>query len=212
MEPLAKLWTWAGHTFIPLAVGWAVFVRGGLDGATAAPGAFISRAYWGLLVTFAAAGVLVWAFALYARAAKQTGSGTVIPPNTTFERNEARSPLITWATVVVFAVTVAAALTIFGIRYADSRISKWENLNSLSAGFLGSRVLAHEQGCGHQPCFAVAPRVDAAGKPLSGVNEYVLYLTDGILIAAVLPMLVGLGYLVFTARRRPQLVGPPAHA
>ena len=53
MEPLAKLWTWTGRSFIPFAVGWAVFVRGGLDSASPSLGALVSRGYWGLLVTLA---------------------------------------------------------------------------------------------------------------------------------------------------------------
>jgi hypothetical protein len=73
MKPLAKLWTWIGQSFIPLAVSWAFYVRGGLP--TDKPptdGVLISRAYWGVLITLAVGIVLCAAFALYARSEGKT--------------------------------------------------------------------------------------------------------------------------------------------
>lgn len=207
MEPLAKLWTWTGHSFIPLAVGWAVFVRGGLDNAPTSIGVLVSRGYWGLLLTLAAACVLIWSCALYVRAAKRKGFGIVTPPNTTFESSEARNPRISWGTIIVFALAVAVALVLFGERYADSHIHAWDDVSALREEFLASRLAAHERGCSHQPCFAVGPRVDGAGKPVPGVNEYILYLTDGALLAVALPALLGLIYMFFIGFRRT----PPAH-
>ena len=88
MIPLAKLWTWTGQLFIPLAFAWAVYIRNGLDSAPPADGVLVSRAYAGLVLTLAAATVLSWSFALYVRAARQRQAKVLVPPNTTFEDEE----------------------------------------------------------------------------------------------------------------------------
>ncbi|MER9684687.1 MULTISPECIES: hypothetical protein [unclassified Mesorhizobium] len=196
MKPLAKLWTWTGHSFIPIAVGWAVYVRGGLNGETASLGVLVSRGYWGLLLTLGAANILAWTFALYMRAAKRIGMRLVVPPNTTFESSDSRSRLISWGTAVVYAATIMAALVIFGVRYSESRIYVWNDMSPLNVGFMSSRLTAHSRACSHQPCFAVGPRFNDAGKPLSGVNEYVQYFTDGLLLVSAAALLLGLGYMV----------------
>lgn len=202
MGALAKLWTWTGHSFIPVAVGWAVFARGGLDSAAPSIGVLVSRGYWGLLMTLAAACVLIFAGALYVRAAKRNGLGIVVPPNTTFESGEERSLPISWGTVIIFGLAVVAGLAVFSARYADSRIHAWDDVRPLREEFLASRLTAHERGCSHQPCFAVGPRVDGAGKSLPGVNEYILYLTDGALLAAALLVMLGLAYMLFVGLQR----------
>src|SRR5947209_2189872 len=98
MMPLARLWTWTGQLFIPLALGWAVYVRNGLDTTAASEGVIVSRAYAGLLLTLACGAVLCWAFALYVHAAKQRGAHTLVPPNTTFENKKERNRALSWAT------------------------------------------------------------------------------------------------------------------
>jgi hypothetical protein len=50
----------------------------------------------------------------------------------------------------------------------------------------------------HQPCFAVASQFDKGGKIPSGVNEYILYLTDGVLIILFLTLVVGLVFVIAT--------------
>ena len=85
MMPLAKLWSWTGHAFILFAIGWAIFVRGGLSDKSLSEGVAISQGYWGLVVALIAANALVWTSALYVRAAKRAKVQVLVPPNTNFE-------------------------------------------------------------------------------------------------------------------------------
>jgi hypothetical protein len=191
MSALAKLWTWIGQTFIPVAIAWAVYVRGGLAGEHLGEGVLISRGYWGLLVTLVVGSALAIVAALYVREARRSRAGILVPPNTTFDET-GRSRLISWGTALVFTLFVLAALALFGDRYADSRIYLWDGMSPLASGFWSSRVKAHEAGCGYQPCYAMAQRL-YPGRPVSGVNEYVLYLTDGalgILMAALVAAII----------------------
>lgn len=196
MQPLAKFWTWAGHAFVPLAVGWAYYVRGGLDAAPPPEGALISRGYWGLLLTLVVASLMTWACALYVRAARAGGHPVTPPPNTTFETDGNRSKLMTWGSAFVFAAAILGALTVFGVRYGDSRIHGWNDPKPLSDGFMSSRADAYRRGCPHQPCYAVASRIGEAGKPLGGVAEYILYVSDGVLLLSTVPLAVGMAYLI----------------
>jgi hypothetical protein len=98
MMPLAKLWPWTGHAFILFAIGWAIFVRGGLIDKALPEGVAISQGYWGLVVALIAANALILALALYVRA----GITSLVPPNTNFEELEDRNLVISWGTVFVF--------------------------------------------------------------------------------------------------------------
>jgi hypothetical protein len=116
---------------------------------------------------------------------------------------EGRNALISWGTVIVFAVAVLTALAVFGRRYADSRVHGWNDVNPLGAEFLTSRLVAHQLGCIHQPCFTVGPRLESIGNPLPGVNEYILYLTDGGLVAIGFAVVLGFAYMLFIGCHRP---------
>lgn len=202
MTPLAKLWTWTGQSFIPLAVAWAVYVRNGLlADKPPTDGAIISRAYWGLLITFAAGIVLSWTFALYARAAKEKHSSNPIPANTSFETENNRNLVISWATVCAFGLAVTLALIVFGVRYGQSAIYAWDAQSPLAQGFWASRIKAYELGCASQPCFAVGQRFDAGG-PVYGVNEYILYVTDGAIAVLAVLLLVGVLFLFRALRQK----------
>ena len=205
MNPLAKLWTWTGQSFIPLAIAWAVYVRNGLL-AEKPPteGAIISRAYWGLLITLAAGTVLSWTLALYARAAKEKHSNILIPANTSFESETNRNRVISWATVCVFGIATTLALVVFGVRYAESMIYTWDAQSPLAQGFWASRVRAYELGCASQPCFAVGQRFDANG-PIYGVNEYILYVTDGAIAVLAVLLLLGILFLFKAVRQKSKL-------
>jgi hypothetical protein len=72
MAALAKLWTWIGQTFVPLAVAWAVYARGGLPGEHIEEGVLITRGYWALLVTLVVGNGLSLVGALYVREARRT--------------------------------------------------------------------------------------------------------------------------------------------
>jgi hypothetical protein len=196
MKALAKLWTWIGNSFIPLAIGWGLYVRNGLADQPPPLGVLISRAYWGVLVTLIAGTALTWTMALYVRLAKTERALILAPPNTAFEEDGARSRIISWGTVFVFVLSVLLALTVFGIRYAESQLHKWDGAQPLQASFWDSRAKAYELGCAKQPCFAIAQRIDAAGNPIFGVNEYILYLTDGALVFLTILMLLGALFLI----------------
>ena len=200
MMPLARLWTWTGQLFIPLALGWAVYVRNGLD--TTAEGVVVSRAYAGLLLTLACGAVLCWAFALYVRAAKQRGAHTLVPPNTTFEDKKERNRTLSWATAVVFAVAILAGSILFASSYSNSRIHGWDATTPLSNDFWSSRLAAHGQGCPAHPCFALGPRMVAGRGPINGVFEYLPFLTDGAVLLLAFAFLSGI-VLVLAAWREP---------
>jgi hypothetical protein len=190
MLPLAKLWTWIGQTFIPVAIAWAVYVRGGLAGEQIEESVLISRGYWGLLVALAVGTSLAIVALLYARETHRSKSRSCIPTNTTLDETGKSIP-ISRGTAVIFILFVLGSLGLFGGRYADSRIHAWEGISPLASGFWSSRLKAHEGGCGHGPCYAVAERLNL-GHPISGVNEYVLYLTDGILVLLIAALIVSM--------------------
>ncbi len=102
MNALAKCWTWIGFAFVPLAIGWAIYLRGGLSDQPPALGVLISRGYAGLLVSLIAGCALIWVLALYVRAARKQGVRTLVPPNTMFEEMDKRHTVISWATLVIF--------------------------------------------------------------------------------------------------------------
>ncbi|BAV52657.1 Phosphoglycerate kinase (plasmid) [Mesorhizobium loti] len=191
MLPLARLWTWIGNLFIPLAIGWAVYVRGGLTEKPPPEGVLVSRAYWGLLVTLIVAAALMWTLAFYVQIAKRKNALLLVPPNTTFEDEAVRSRIISWATVCAFALAVSLALIVFGVRYGESQIHRWDDPLALQGDFLGSRTKAYALGCPKQPCFAIGQRIDGANSPIFGVNEYILYVSDGGLVVVVLLIVAG---------------------
>src|ERR1700730_13478789 len=143
MLPLARLWTWAGNLFIPLAVGWAVYVRGGLTDKPPSNGVLVSRAYWGLLVTLIVAATLTWTLAFYVHLAKRKHAMILVPSNTTFEDDAVRSRIISWATLCAFALAVSLALILFGVRYGESQIHRWDDPQPLQSEFWGSRKEAY---------------------------------------------------------------------
>jgi hypothetical protein len=206
MLPLARLWTWVGNLFIPLALGWAVYVRGGLTDKPPPNGVLVSRAYWGLLVTLIVAAALTWTLALYVQLAKRKNALLLVPPNTTFEDEAARSRIISWATLCAFALAVSLALVLFGVRYGESQIHLWDDPQPLQSEFWASRTKAYALGCPKQPCFAMGQRMDAVKSPIFGVNEYILYVSDGGLVVVALVIVAGGVLLITTIVYRP----PPA--
>ncbi|WP_222016059.1 hypothetical protein [Rhizobium leguminosarum] len=171
-----------------------------------AVGVIISRAYWGLLVTLLVSAALAWTAALYVRLAKAEGASTLVPPNSTFEEPQLRNRFISWATVCVFTLVCAAALVVFGNRYSESRVYRWDDLQPLEKTFWASRVQAHVIDCSNASCFAVAQHFDNAGKAIHGVNEYIPYVTDGAIAVLALLLIAGLLYLVvqLASREKPR--------
>jgi hypothetical protein len=202
MMPLAKLWTWTGHLFIPFAIGWVVYLRNGLGDKPPPDGVIIARAYWGIAITLVTGSVLTWVCALYMMRAKQHHDRILVPPNTTFEEARSRSTVIAWGTVSAFALSVVLALTVFGVRYGESVLHAWNARSPLEPGFWGSRSKAHALGCANQPCFAVGPRLDDGNNPIYGVNEYILYVTDGTLFVLALLLAAGIAFLIRVLRAK----------
>jgi hypothetical protein len=195
MMPLAKLWTWIGQLFIPLAIGWAIYIQNGFGDKSPPDGVLISRAYWGVLVSLLAGAALAWTFSFYVRAAQRKRVKLLVPPNTAFEEAKDRSPIISYGTASVFVLCVLVAIVIFGLRYSKSEIYGWNATTSLEQGFWRSRLKAHQDGCNSNPCYAVGARVDRSNNaPVFGVNEYVLYLTDGVLLLLLLFFASGIAY------------------
>jgi hypothetical protein len=200
MLAVARLWTWIGQLFVPIAFAWAYFVRNGPG-----EGVLISRGYLGLLASLAAGSALAWTLGSYVRLAKLRDIRPAIPPNTMFEDDANRSMLISWGTLVVFTAVCLAALLLFGVRYSDSRIHQWDDPAPLDHSFAGSRVKAHESVCHSPPCFAMSARKDVKGNVLPGdIFEYIPYVTDGGIVALATVLLSGLIFLgIMTSRRRP---------
>lgn len=180
MMPLAKLWSWTGHAFILFAIGWAIFVRGGLSDKKLSEGVAISQGYWGLAVGLIAATTLASALALYIRAAKRAEARFLVPPNTNFEERDDRNLIISWGTVVVFVGVVTAAVALFSVRYSDSVLHEWGRPSAVAAGFVGSRVEAHKRGCRpqlrgavfeHFPRCGVSDSVPRAGTSDAGMRK-----------------------------------------
>ncbi|KPH05042.1 hypothetical protein CO657_11105 [Rhizobium acidisoli] len=212
MLALARVWTWVGTAFIPLAITWALFVQNALPVAPPAQGVLISRGYWGLVITLLTAAVLVWALGLYVGQARTRRDVLLIPPNTNFEEMDARSPLVSLATAVTFCAFIIAALAIFGSRYATSEIYDWNAPVPLSNDFWVSRTIAHQHGCVSPPCFAISQRMNADHTPIFGVHEYVLYVTDGILFLLLLGLATGVIYLAMVSFRSvPSSAAEPEH-
>jgi hypothetical protein len=200
MKPLAKLWTWTGQVFVPLAIGWAIYIRNGVGEKAPADGVLISRAYWGLLITLLAAATLASTCALYMRLASKRRARLLVPPNTLFEEGKERNAVISYGTACIFTLTTLAALIMFGVGYSNSLIHEWNARAPIAQSFWGSRLIAHGMGCSSPPCFAVGPRVDGVGAPIFGVNEYNLYLTDGALVLAAVLLGSSLVYLGLALR------------
>jgi hypothetical protein len=184
------------------AIGWTVFVRGGLSDKSIPEGVAISQGYWGLVVTLIAANALVWSFGLYVRAARREESKILVPPNTNFEELSDRSLIISWGTIVVFTISIALALGVFSVRYSDSVLHRWGEKLPLHGGFIASRLEAYQEGCSHSPCFSVASQFDQNAKIPSGVNEYILYITDTALIVLFLALAAGLVFVSISVASR----------
>jgi hypothetical protein len=192
MLPLAKFWTFAGHWFVSLTVVWAYFVRTGSD-----EGVLVSRGYWGLLVSLLVGTAMMSALALYISAARRANAPIAIPPNTTFEDDANRQPLISWLTVLVLCAAIFVSLVVFGDRYSSSKIHAWDCKEPLADGFLTSRLKAHDPGA--KGLLAMGNRFDERGKKLNEVNEYVRYWSDSVLLLLSYTFSVSLVCLLLVA-------------
>ena len=200
LRPLAILWTSAGSFFVPAAISWAFFALNGLGGQSATEGARIGRSFFGLIGALLAGSLLVWTAALYVRKAKEQRCRLLVPPNILFE-DSARSPLISWGTVWVFALIVLLSLGVFGSRYFGTPIYSWNKDAPLAKGFFESRAIALHQGCDDPPCFSLGHR-DLTGKESSAV-EYIPWVDDGGILLLFAGLLCGFIFLLRESFSRP---------
>ena len=203
LTPLAKLWTWTGHIYLPIALAWAIYVTNGLPVTDELPhpGVLISRGYWGLLASLAAGAMLIWTWAEYAKHAREHAKEALIPPDTTFEELDDRSLVISYGSAVVVFAGLIFFTVMFAGRYGDSRIYLWDAGTPLADHFFNSRYEVYF-GTEHGP-FAIAARLETGYKPYTGVNQYIPYLTDGILIVLVILILMGIVRLKRMLKRPP---------
>ena len=202
MLPLARFWTWIGTAYIPAAASGIFYINNGPH-----RGVLISAGYLGLCASLAVGTILAGTLALYVMKARKSADPILAPPNTLFEDTGHRNRLISWGTVIVFALAVLLGLAGFGNRYADSRIHLWGSTTPLADSFGASRTAAYAKGCPKGPCFAMGQRMEDK-TPAEHVAEYVLYWTDGLLIFLCLSLLTALTSL-FCAFRRPY--DPPTY-
>lgn len=195
MVVLAKLWTFIGQIYIPIALVWGFFVRGGTPGHFERS-VLISWGYWGLLFALAVGATLVFIAALYVQKARRRGDGISVPPNTMFGPEAARNRYVVWGTAIFFVLSLTGGLIVFGDRYSDSHIHRWNEVSAVKNGFWSSRVTAHHEGCEHATCYAMAQRMFPGG-PMKGVNQYYLYLTDVVLATLIAGLLCSIGFFIF---------------
>jgi MFS family permease len=196
MLPLARFWTWAGAAYVPAAASGIFFISNGPH-----RGVLISAGYLGLCASLAIGAILAVTLALYVMKARKSAIPIIVPPNTLFEDEKNRSELMSWGTVIIFALAIVAGLVFFGNRYADSHIHLWDSATPLADSFIGSRAAAYAKGCAKQPCFATGQRMEDK-TPADHVAEYILYWTDGLVIFLCLCLLLSLAFLAYGLRRR----------
>ncbi|MGY4297884.1 hypothetical protein ACVWXN_005979 [Bradyrhizobium sp. i1.4.4] len=98
---------------------------------------------------------------------------------------------------MVFFLAVITAIIFFSDRYASSRIYRWEERTPMAQSFWESRARARAETCSSEPCFSMGKRFDDSGKELEYVDQYLPYLTDGLLAAMFLLFVGGMAYLLF---------------
>jgi hypothetical protein len=130
----------------------------------------------------------------------------IVPPNMALEESKDRSLVISYGTAFIFALSIVLALIMFGVRYSESLVHHWNAQAPIQQKFWASRITAHSMGCSAQPCFAIGQRMDSNGSPIFGVNEYVLYVTDGSIALLALLLISGLVFLIIVLTRHPSRV------
>ena len=105
--------------------------------------------------------------------------------------------LISWGTVGVYLACAVALLILFALTYADSVIHCWNERTDLASGFWASRLEAHLTICKDNSYFAMSSRfTDNTLQPISGVHQYIPYVTDGALVLLSVLALAGVGFLI----------------
>ena len=152
---VGRFWTWIGTAYIPAAASGIFYINNGPH-----RGVLISAGYLGLCASLAVGTILAGTLALYVMKARKSADPILAPPNTLFEDTAHRNRLISWGTVIVFALAVLLGLAGFGNRYADSRIHLWGSTTPLADSFGASRTVAYAKGCPKGPCYAMGQRME----------------------------------------------------
>ncbi len=178
-ESIAKLWTKLGEFLVLSSLPFIFFIRGGAnifrkDIASAA--VQITMAGWGVLgFSLGLCGLSILGL-IYIKRSGGGFSATPWPPDTNFESEANRDTLASKFFLILYSTAPIISIIFGVIRYTDSHISQWKPATLLAQGFIQSRILAYRMGCQEPPCFRIHPE---------NGHEYILYVTDGVLIVAV---------------------------
>lgn len=177
-DSIAKLWTRVGWSLLLSFLPFVFFIRGGanvLGKDIASEALQISMAGWGVLgFSLGLCGLSILGL-IYINRLGSAYSSTPWPADTNHE-DKGRDILISKLFLFLYSASPIISIVVGIIRYTDSHISTWDSNISLAQGFIQSRVAAYNIGCINQPCFRIHPE---------NGHEYILYLTDGILVISV---------------------------
>lgn len=178
-----KLWTSIGWSLLAIFLPFIFYIRGGdnIFGKDSAPESLqITMAGWGVLVF--SVGLICLAI-LGLKHIRNLGSEpckTPWPANTKHENSD-RDIHISRFFLALFVGTPIIAIIAGLIRYCDSQVSLWNASTPLASSFIGSRSIAYGIGCKKLPCYRIHHTQG---------HEYILYLTDGVLLFVVTLCLV----------------------
>lgn len=178
-ESIAKLWTKLGWFLFLSFLPFIFFIRGGANifGKDIVSEAVqITMAGWGVLgFSLGLCGLSILGL-IYIKRLVGRSSDTPWPPDTNFESEANRDAFVSKLFLILYSTVPIISIIVGVIRYTDSYISQWKSTTSLAQGFIQSRILAYRMGCQGPPCFRIHPE---------NGHEYILYLTDGVLIISV---------------------------
>lgn len=174
-----RLWTRLGWTLVLAFLPFVFFIRGGANvfGEDIASEALqITMAGWGVFgFSVGLCGLAILGL-IYIKRLGNSHTKTPWPADTNHE-NKDRDSLVSGLFLLLYSVAPVVAIIVGMIRYTDSHLSLWNSTIPLAQSFLQSRVAAYTMGCSNQPCFRIHP---------DNGHEYILYLTDGVLILSAI--------------------------
>lgn len=194
-DSIAKLWTRLGWSLLLSFLPFVFYIRGGanvLGKDIASEAMQISMAGWGIFgFSLGLCGLSILGL-IYLNRLDSAYSPTPWPADTNHE-DKGRDILISKLFLFLYSVSPIISIIVGIIRYTDSNISMWGSNISLAQGFIQSRVAAYNIGCIKQPCFRIHPE---------NGHEYILYLTDGVLIISVVSCLIILFLWIYSIAKK----------
>jgi hypothetical protein len=180
---IAKLWTRIGWALLLAFLPFIFFIRGGanvLGEDIASEAMQITMAGWGVFgFSLGLCGLSILGLVHINRLSDEYSS-TPWPADTNHEGKN-RDILISKLFLIFYSAAPIISIIVGIVRYTDSHVSPWNSKSALSQGFIQSRISAYNIGCSKQPCFRIHP---------DNGHEYILYLTDGVLIISVVSCII----------------------